>query len=50
MTGTPKATHIACLRKMVNDEPLCAYAVTLDAESTMTRPSTRRNVAAPRTM
>ena len=35
----PRATHISCLTKIENDEPESAYDVTLEAESTITRPS-----------
>ena len=40
-------THIACLLTIANDEPMNANATTLDAESTITRPSTSSSVLAP---
>ena len=47
ISGSPMATHIACLLTIANDEPVNANATTLDAENTMTRPSTSSRVLAP---
>ena len=47
ISGSPMTTHIACLLTIAIDEPMNANATTLDAENTMTRPSTSSRVLAP---
>ena len=47
MSGSPITTHIACLLTIAIDEPMNANATTLDAEKTITTPSTSSSVLAP---
>jgi hypothetical protein len=49
IAGSPMPTHSACFETIENDDPDVEYAITLDADRTMTRPRVTNIAVVPRT-